>query len=139
MKKTCTIESCGDSAARFDLSFDQLVIAAGIQPRSETVKGASENALSFYTVDDAMKLKETLRSLKARRDSAKINVSVIGGGYGGVEVAANIAEFLGPQRSIVTIVDRNDRLLSPATTFNRKTAERLEIISYSAACAGLIM
>lgn len=130
--KTCTIETCDSSSldrgAITELKFDQLVLAAGIQPCTDMVKGAAEHAQPFYTVEDAIKLKAKLRLLKTMRTAGpKASIAVIGGGYGGVEVAANVAEYLGPQRAIVTIIDRNERILGPSTDFNRNTAQRYSL------------
>lgn len=120
-----TIQSNGpnDDCAQQLLHFDELVIAAGIQPRVDMVRGAGEHALPFYSAKDAFSLKMKLKQLKAEVTGA-INVVIIGGGYGGVEVAANIAENLSKYKSNIVIVDRNAQLMATSSDFNRKTAVR---------------
>jgi len=105
------------------LHYDELVIAAGIQPRVDITHGAKEHALPFYSARDAFALKAKLKQLKSEV-SGDINVVAIGGGYGGVEVAANIAENLGKYSSNITIVDRNAQLMAASSDFNRRTAVR---------------
>ena len=105
--------------------FDKLVLAVGIQPRMDLLlsSGTLDHVLPFYTVDNANKLKRELIRLKNEK-IGEIKIVVIGGGCGGVEVAANVAENLGAKRSNVTIIDRNDKLMSSSADFNKRTAER---------------
>jgi NADH dehydrogenase FAD-containing subunit len=49
-----------------------------------------------------------------------IRVVIIGGGYSGVEIATNIAEYLGEHRGKITIVHRNEEIMHNIYT------ERLE-------------
>lgn len=122
-KKTISI----DDNARC-LPYDQLVIAVGVKPRVDTIPGASEHALPFYTVDDAYSLKLRLRALKAS-DKGIIRVAVIGGGYSGVEVATNIAQSIGKNRVVVSIIDRNSVVMHTSPDYNRITAEK-SLLSY---------
>ena len=66
------------------LSYDRLVVALGSQPRNlESVPGAGENCLPFYTVEDAYRLQRLLARLDGmveKRDTT-IHVVVVGGGY----------------------------------------------------------
>lgn len=105
------------------LKFKYLVVAPGIQPRRNIIPGAFENAMTFYQVDDAYKLQMKLRALTSS-DRDKIRVVVIGGGYSGVEVALNVAKYLGPELGIVSIIDRNDRIMHSSPTHNMQCAER---------------
>jgi NADH:ubiquinone reductase (non-electrogenic) len=107
----------------WELKFDKLILAVGIQPRVVFSGGALDHVLPFYTVDNANQLKKELIRLKNEK-IGDIKIAVIGGGCGGVEVAANVAENLGAKRSSVTIIDRNDKLMSSSADFNQKTAER---------------
>ncbi|KAJ1438110.1 hypothetical protein B484DRAFT_392520 [Ochromonadaceae sp. CCMP2298] len=123
------------------LSYDKLVLAVGIQPRTELVAGAAEHSLPFYTADDAVKLKQRLAQLRDRQGA--VHVAVIGGGYSGVEVATNVARDLwgtgenkgskvadqsgeqgGEGRVCVTIVERNDALMPSSPAHNRNVALR---------------
>ena len=105
------------------LSFDQLVIASGVQPRLDLIPGAKEHALPFYRVDDAFRLKNKLKDLKSHKHEL-IRVAVIGGGYSGVEVATNVAQDVGIGRASVTMIDRNLKIMQTSPAHNRDTAER---------------
>jgi NADH dehydrogenase len=107
------------------MNFDVLVMAVGIQPRVDAIPGAREHAIPFYTVNSAMQLKSKLKALRLKkREDKPAEVVVVGGGYGGVEVAANVAEYLGRRAGRVTILDRNSRILATSAEFNRRAAER---------------
>ena len=124
-QQQCTIllTDSNDEPTQQVVRFDELVIAAGIQPGIDFVQGAKEHALPFYSANDAFALKRKLKQLKTEV-IGDINIVVIGGGYGGVEVAANISENLCGYKSSVTIVDRNAQLMAASSDFNRNTAER---------------
>jgi len=80
-----------------ELSFDAAVIAVGATPQSllEQIPGAKERAQPFYTQDDAMKTKTLLERLeREQQEKQKQRVAVVGGGYGGVELAACVQRRL---------------------------------------------
>lgn len=104
-------------------TYDYLVVSAGAQPRTDLIPGASEFGIPFYTSSNAYELRMKLRQLESS-EKKFIKVAVIGAGYSGVEIASNIAEYLGENRGLVTIIDRNDRIMSSSPEFNRKTAEK---------------
>jgi demethylphylloquinone reductase len=106
-----------------NMKYDQLVMAVGAQPRVDLVPGAKENAMSFYTVEDAYKLRSRLQALL---DSGKtvIRAVVLGGGYSGVEVATNIAEFIGTKKAVVSIIDRNEQILKSSPLNNRVSSQK---------------
>lgn len=105
------------------VKYDQLVIAVGAQPRAELISGAKEFAMPFYTVEDAYELRLRLRALL---DSGKsvIRAVVLGGGYSGVEIATNIAEYIGKEKAVVSIVDRNSQILKSSPVNNRVSSEK---------------
>lgn len=105
------------------LKFDKAVIAVGSQPRVDIIKGAKELSLPFYRIEDAYKLRTSLKYLKSS-EKEHIRVVVIGGGYSGVEIATNVAEYLGENRAKITIVHRNDAIMHSSPTFNREVAEK---------------
>lgn len=89
--------ACADGSI---LSYDRLVIATGSRIRTVTIEGIAPNAiLTLRTLDDSRVLRERL--------SAKPSLTVIGGGFIGLEVAASAAQ-LGCR---VTVVEAADRLL----------------------------
>ena len=108
------------------LNYDQLVIAAGAQARLE-VPGAKEFALPFYTVEDAYNLQLQLRSAISNAESdgrEMVRVVVVGGGYSGVETATSIANYLGKSRAVVSLVDRNSRIMTTSPESNRQASEK---------------
>ena len=105
------------------LHYDYLVLGAGGQPRVDLIEGSKDHAIPFYLAENAYQLKMKLQKLISS-DLKYIRVSVIGGGYSGVELATHIAEYIGKKRAIVTLIDRNSRVMSNSPEYNRKTAER---------------
>ena len=105
------------------IKYDQLVMAVGTQPRFDLVNGAKEFAVPFYRVEDAHELKLRLRSLK---DSDKdfIRVVVLGGGYSGVEVATSVAKSIGRKQALISIIQRNERILPTSPDNNREVSEK---------------
>eukprot|EP01039_Chlorochromonas_danica_P008162 gene8162-9004_t len=104
------------------LYYDYLVLATGNEPRLDLIPGAKEHSLPFYSVNDANKLNNKLQTLK-RSKRGFVRVTVLGGGYSGVELATNVVQELGQDRSLVTIVDRNNRIMATSSDFNRNAAE----------------
>lgn len=105
------------------IKYDQLVIAVGAQPRADLIPGAKEFAMPFYTVEDAYELRLRLRALVDSGRSV-IRAVVLGGGYSGVEVATNIAEYIGKDKAVVSIVDRNTQILKSSPLNNRVSSEK---------------
>ncbi len=103
------------------VKFDQAVIAVGVQPRVDVIKGAKEFSIPFYRIEDAYKLRNLLKYLKSSNQE-NIRVVIIGGGYSGVEIATNIAEYLGELRAKITIVHRNEEIMHTSPKFNREIA-----------------
>lgn len=104
-------------------TFDQIIVAVGVQPRVDIVPGAREFSIPFHRVEDAFRLKNVMRA-HMTGDKEIIRAAVIGGGYSGVEVATNMAEFIGKDRAVVSIIDRNDMILHTSPAHNRIAAER---------------
>lgn len=121
--KTCIVFT--SSGRDINIYFDQLVLGCGVQPRLDIVPGAAEHAFPFYTSTCALQLKERIKDLKQQYNSQElINIVVIGGGCGGVEVAANIAEYFGKDRANVTIIERGPMIMRTSADNNREIAER---------------
>lgn len=115
----------GERKDEFKVPFDRLVLALGAQAGGlDRVKGTKEFAVPFYTLTDALELKERLAVLRRSKSAGEVaNIVVVGGGYSGVEIASCVAEQFGTAASVL-IVEPSDRLLGRGTAFNRKTAER---------------
>ena len=79
------------SAAERLLPYDHCVLAFGARANIDSVPGATEHALPFVNADDALAVKARVKELQAESaDGAALRLSVVGGGYIGVELAANL-------------------------------------------------
>eukprot|EP00597_Dinobryon_sp_UTEXLB2267_P004609 CAMPEP_0170065156 /NCGR_PEP_ID=MMETSP0019_2-20121128/5350_1 /TAXON_ID=98059 /ORGANISM="Dinobryon sp., Strain UTEXLB2267" /LENGTH=494 /DNA_ID=CAMNT_0010271957 /DNA_START=61 /DNA_END=1545 /DNA_ORIENTATION=- len=113
------------SSSLNSIHFDALVMAVGIQPKIDLVPGAREHAVPFYRLEDAFALRKRLAAIQRRkRQQGFVRVSVVGGGYSGVEVATTVAQTIGKYQAAVTIIDRNDKVMSSSADHNRASAMR---------------
>jgi len=80
-----------------ELSYDYLIIATGVSAAFFGVPGAAEHALSLYTRRDAVTLRNTLMDALEHRNEGltdpEIDITVVGGGATGVELAGTLAEL----------------------------------------------
>lgn len=72
------------------IPFDYAVIALGAETSFFNVPGAAEFALPLKNFKDAMRIRERLRNLVKSAAKTKKHIVVAGGGYTGVEVAAEL-------------------------------------------------
>lgn len=91
------------------LAYDRLVLALGSEPvvpplpsmgGSGSGKGSSIS-MTFYRLEDAERLAQKLGEIEARSmrgSKGLFRVVIVGGGYSGVELAANLAARLGRDR-----------------------------------------
>ncbi|HWG89719.1 MAG TPA: FAD-dependent oxidoreductase [Candidatus Thermoplasmatota archaeon] len=89
--------------------FDALVVAIGAGVNDFGVPGVAENALSFYSVGDALRANAELKvaAAAAADRHEPVRVAVVGAGFTGVEVAGETAfllDGLGVERQ-VTLLD----------------------------------
>jgi NADH:ubiquinone reductase (H+-translocating) len=79
------------------LGYDYLILATGVSAAFFGVTGAAEHALSLYTRRDAIILRDQLMTelegRSAAGDTRDLNITVVGGGATGVEVAGTLAEL----------------------------------------------
>lgn len=83
-------------------TFDYLVLAQGSESNFYSITGARENSITFKTIEDAIRLRNTIihvlekAALEKHAEKRKnlLTISVAGGGCTGVEVAAEIAQFV---------------------------------------------
>ena len=83
-------------------SFDFVVLAQGSETNFYSVAGAPENSITFKTIEDAIRLRNTTISLLEQgaleREPEKrrhlLTFSIAGGGCTGVEVVTEMAEFI---------------------------------------------
>ena len=107
------------------LPYDQCVLAFGAQPSGlSRVPGALEHAQPFYSAADAMAVRDRVRELRESSERSILRVSVVGGGYIGVELAANLASALPADELLLTLVHRSEHVLPDATEHSRNEAER---------------
>jgi NADH:ubiquinone reductase (non-electrogenic) len=123
-----------DTSVVETISYDALVVATGAEISLDSIPGASEYALPFYTVEQALELKRRLAQLDnymSENSDPPANIVVVGGGYSGVELSLNMVDRfrLNANNNVqVTLVHRGKQVLEYATEFNRKTGlERLKL------------
>ncbi len=95
--------------------YDYLVVAAGSKQGFFGIEGAEENSFPLWSFDDAVRIKRHVRDLftkasfvkdtKKRRDL--LNFHVVGGGFTGVEMVGELAEWV-PYLCEEFHIDRND-------------------------------
>jgi NADH:ubiquinone reductase (non-electrogenic) len=113
------------------IAYDALVIATGAEISLDSIPGASDYALPFYTIEQALELKRRLALLDTYLTDTKkpVNIVIVGGGYAGVELALNLVDRFGVGNNNVQVrlVHRGKQVLEYATEHNRKNGlDRLE-------------
>lgn len=112
------VDSVGDGDS-IVIPFDRLVIAMGCAPAMDVVPGVSEHAVPFYTIDDALRVQREISRLELMDQAA--HVVVIGGSYGGVELACSLAQRL--SGASITLVERGGDLLPRSPIHNQDQAK----------------
>uniref|UniRef100_A0A7S0LKG6 FAD/NAD(P)-binding domain-containing protein n=1 Tax=Coccolithus braarudii TaxID=221442 RepID=A0A7S0LKG6_9EUKA len=100
------------------LPYDQCVLALGSEASFADVLGVREFALPFYTLDDALQLREHLLARQRSTRGPPTRIVIVGGSYVGVELAANLHAKFGSQFDL-TLVHRADALLTSSKEFSR--------------------
>ncbi|KAL4904094.1 hypothetical protein BDW74DRAFT_185764 [Aspergillus multicolor] len=98
-----------------DLAFDRLILAAGSRLRKPAIPGLDEHAFSIDTLDDAAKFEDHLAGLAQQSASPAGNTVVVaGGGFTGIEIAAELParlrSLLGTEDIRVIVVERNEQI-----------------------------
>lgn len=99
-----------------ELSFDQLVIACGVNANLGLVKGMARHALPLKTLGDALFLRNRVivrmeqAELQPDREARRwlTRFVVIGGGFSGVEVAGELLDFLRATARYYPRLERDD-------------------------------
>jgi len=80
-----------------ELSYDYLIIGTGVSAAFFGVPGAAEHGMSLYTRRDAIALRNELLTTLERRNEGltdpEFDVTIVGGGATGVELAGTLAEL----------------------------------------------
>ncbi len=90
------------AAGRFEVEYEQLVLALGAVPRTFPVPGLVEHAVGFKDLADAIYLRNhILRELEAadaalepEEAQARLSFVFVGAGYAGVEALAELADLV---------------------------------------------
>jgi NADH:ubiquinone reductase (H+-translocating) len=126
----------GDGAT---LEYDYLVLATGVSAAYFGVAGAEEHGYGLYTRADAIRLRDRLLSaldeLSSGPATAGLSVTIVGGGFTGVEYAGTLAELrnialpasfpdIDPARLEIRLIERGPALLAPYVPQLRDYARR---------------
>lgn len=123
-----------------DLAYDYLVVAMGSVVDYFGVPGLAENALSLKTFKDAVKIRNSVdlafKEFARMRDKSYLNFVIGGGGFTGVELAAELVAYLKhlsnrekgtvPMVSVWVIEGSEHLFGSMSPDLSRVVAERLE-------------
>lgn len=91
-----------------ELAYDYLVVALGSRLRVFEIPGAAAHTFPFCHLEDVWRLEKRLAELETQPEM--IQVTVMGGGPSGVEVACKLADRLG-HRGRVTLLERRSMIL----------------------------
>jgi NADH dehydrogenase len=125
--KLSSDDNCGGEIEYIE--YDALIIATGSEISLDLIPGASKYALPFYTVEQALELKRRLALLDTHlkystNNDSPVNIVVVGGGYGGVELALNLVDRFGGGQNTnnvnVQLIHRGKQVLEYATEHNRR-------------------
>ena len=109
-----------------ELGYDYLILATGVSAAYFGIKGAAENTFGLYTRTDAIVLRDHIMAgiQRLSEEDGDFNVTVVGGGATGVELAGTLAELravvfhatfpdVDPGRLHVRLVEMAPALLAP--------------------------
>ncbi|CAB3767280.1 pyridine nucleotide-disulfide oxidoreductase [Burkholderia sp. MSh2] len=111
-----TVDVLGADGSQSTLAYDRLVLAAGSKLFRPEIPGLAEYAFSVDQVDEATALERHIERLAALPDTpARNTVVVVGGGFTGIETAAEmparLRAVLGDAADVnVIVVERNVEL-----------------------------
>src|SRR5688572_18409282 len=125
-----SIEIVNPADRRRILTYDRLVLATGSRLFRPAIPGLAEHAFSVDQLEDAIALDRHLSGLTGRPASnARNTVIVAGGGFTGIEVAAEmparLRKILGQDAKIrVVIIERNTDIAPDMTAEPRAVIEK---------------
>lgn len=103
-----------------NITFETCVIATGSTTNYFNTPGAKEHTYHVRTLRDALTLQSALLSKLESCSVCPIDITIVGGGYTGVELAAEFAQLTNHElkqlyptgKASVTIIDPNETILS---------------------------
>ena len=102
---TATVADAVNPSNTFQVSFRQGVLAVGATPQSilNKVPGAVNYTQPFYTQDHALQTRTLLQQLQQQSSDKPLQLAVVGGGYGGVELAACLQRRFGSTAQVTLL------------------------------------
>jgi NADH dehydrogenase len=125
------------------LGYDYLILATGVSAAFYGVPGAAEHSFSLYTRRDATVLRDRVMAALEQRsvhsDDQRLDITIVGGGATGVELAGTLAELrnialpaafpeIDRTRMQVALIEQGPALLGPFTPKLRDYA-RAELLA----------
>jgi demethylphylloquinone reductase len=109
------------------IEYDRLVLAMGQQMQLPLIASNTAHRQTFRQLEDAAQLRQTLqtklRQHQLENRSEPLQVTVLGGGPNGIELACKLADVI-QDVGQVTLIDRRDQLLRGFSAATRKVAYR---------------
>lgn len=118
------------TAASGKLAFDYLIIALGCETSYFGIEGAWEHSHPLKTTEDALNLRNDLEELLevAKENKKKLEVVIAGGGFTGVELAAQIKSKFGGSLKVVILEATSNVLGGMPSWAQAKALERLKVL-----------
>src|SRR5882724_2726591 len=118
-----------------ELKYDYIIIALGSEPAYMCIPGLQEHSIGFKTLDDAITIKNKIKTLCCEdgKCNKKVQVIIGGGGFAGTELAAELLSYkdrIAVQNRLdkncleLTIIQGSDKLLKELTTHVSTLAEK---------------
>lgn len=113
-----SVDIAGASHEAFTLSYDRLVLATGSKLFRPAIAGLAEHTFSVDQTDEAVELEAHIRALAQQPDTtARNTVVVAGGGFTGIETAAEmparLRAALGEHTEVKVVIVERDEAIGP--------------------------
>lgn len=117
------------------VAYDYLIVALGSEPAYYNIPGLKEHAISLKSLEDAVRIKNKIKTLCCSEGQCnrKVQVVVGGGGFAGTELAAELVSYknkLAKQHHLdkdcleVSVIQGSDRLLKELDSHVSRIAEK---------------
>lgn len=99
-----------------ELTYDQLVVALGVEPSTFGLPGVAEHTIAMKTINDAFRFRnETIQALETADACAEdaerrrlLTFVIVGGGFTGIEVTGELHKFLHSALWFYKTIDRSE-------------------------------